>query len=150
MNSDSVRCQEVMPLLIHYCIQKILQVLSQRKLPDLKSILTKVLYPASNYCLHAKLLHMPLLGEKLIRVSLYRQKNKELRYLLLVLLCRGGLGEEVIATYLAAEPAELWKSCKTALSVSSVSCKSLNRNCLHKSCQPILLWSHTVPCVCTQ
>lgn len=37
-NSDSIRRQELMPFLIYYCIQKILQVLSQGKFPDLKSM----------------------------------------------------------------------------------------------------------------
>lgn len=49
---------------------------------------TKVLYPVSNCCLHAKPMHTPSLGGKL---SLYWQKKNELRYPFLALFFRDGL-----------------------------------------------------------
>lgn len=42
-----------------------------------------------------------------------------------------------MAPYLLSEPGEPGKSCKTALSVSSVSCKSLDHNCLRELCHPV-------------
>lgn len=92
---------------------------------------------------------MPSLGEKLVRVSLYWQKTKELRCLLLALLCRSGLGgggNGHISSIWA------WTAMKVMQNFQafSVSRKSLDHKCLHKLCQPIdMQFLMYVPNICS-